>query len=1144
MAPALDPTGMVSSPASGTTAPSELECSTEANAGARQAPLQLDPTEARRTLQALDAQIEAVVLARQHPISGLLPASTAHTVHGNYGDAWVRDCVYSIQCVWGLALAYKRLGGQDTRAFELDQRVLQLMRGLLAAMLRQAAKVERFKTSLAPLDAIHAKFDTASGDPVVADDGWGHLQLDATALFLLQLAQLTRSGLVVVQTSHERDFLQNLVYYVSRAYRVADYGIWERGDKGNHGLPERNASSIGLVKAALEALEGLDLYGPHGDGRCQLLIPHDAIVRLRRALRSLLPRESASKEVDSACLAVIGYPAWAVDSPSLVQRTRHKIRQDLGGPYGYKRFRRDGHQTVIEDHTRLHYQREELAQFESIECEWPLFIAYELVTACCEGRWAEAWSWRDQLDRLAVDVEGVPLLPELYLVPEAAIPAERRQPGSQVRIANPNVPLLWTQSLSWLGDLMLQGLLLAEDLDPCGRRLASPLGAERVLVALVPATAAITEALSHKGLPVTPPGACADQPDSLRVASSLELSERMAAVGANPRLGLSGHPAVRMEAMATARLYRCGDERLAFLAAVLEESTFYLSDDPEQLADAVGAELRLLQRHWRHSQPPLLLIPVAEGPFQRAPEAIERLGRQLQSGQLEGVRVQLGRLDELQDLASWVDLPVQAQPSSSVRPLVGRPVLRASTSKQPLTASEEQELEEIPIPDLAKRLWRSTSLGEQAEVLEQLVRRLGAQALLQGPAVGDSVSLQMLVEEIYRRGLAQGDWTVVRRCAGTIGLVHPQLEDALTDLLVRQKQVIVGRNYTHESLISQPQGSQAIAAMIERFSGVDGREWMLQQELLLALDSLARLEPDLLSGSLTLQLGQLLLLLTGELAAERDLAADEAFEALCGLPPHAIRRRLRAVLTDVEHAKATLQRKEQLHVSGRVRWDVPDPLEELPRGSGWLQHRQRLGALQQVHRDFYPGIWDLLHHCRGLVIGDKLDRRNRLESGPLLSEKTPGERNFASLVEHLLSKIDASEYRQLCTETLLTLVAFVGANPDVRFNDYLALDVVIGHAVRVGWQQEHPETPSALYGQHKAEAWDRFYISSPGQCRRWQLLALKELAEGGLTMADAVDGPEDPGAGAGAGLEAGGSPDSDRGAQGHADVGLLNTLFN
>jgi len=176
---------------------------------------------------------------------------------------------------------------------------------------------------------------------------------------------------------------------VARAYRVADYGIWERGDKGNHGQPERNASSIGMVKAALETLVGLDLYGPHGDGSSCLTIPHDAIVRLRRALRGLLPRESASKEADSACLSVIGYPAWAVEDPALVERTREKIRSELAGSYGYKRFRRDGHQTVIEDVTRLHYEREELAQFEHIESEWPLFLAYELITACCEGS-----SWR------------------------------------------------------------------------------------------------------------------------------------------------------------------------------------------------------------------------------------------------------------------------------------------------------------------------------------------------------------------------------------------------------------------------------------------------------------------------------------------------------------------------------------------------------------------------------------------------------------------------------------------------------------------------------------------------------------------------------------------------------------------------------
>ena len=163
-----------------------------------------------KALQRLDIAIDAVVLQRQHPVSGLLPASTANTVHGNYGDAWVRDCVYSVQCVWGLAIAHRRLHRTSTqRSWELEQRVLGLMRGLLNCMMRQATKVERFKYSLDPLDALHAKYNSSNGDQVVADDGWGHLQLDATSLFLLQLAQLSRGGMAVIRNRHEVAFIQN-----------------------------------------------------------------------------------------------------------------------------------------------------------------------------------------------------------------------------------------------------------------------------------------------------------------------------------------------------------------------------------------------------------------------------------------------------------------------------------------------------------------------------------------------------------------------------------------------------------------------------------------------------------------------------------------------------------------------------------------------------------------------------------------------------------------------------------------------------------------------------------------------------------------------------------------------------------------------
>src|SRR5690606_17740954 len=114
---------------------------------------------------------------------------------GDYRDAWVRDNVYSILGVWGLALAYRRLDSSGGRAYELERRTVKLMRGLLRSMMGQASKVEAFKKSRHPADSLHAKYDTETGGVAVGDLEWGHLQIDATSLYLLMLAQMVRSGL-------------------------------------------------------------------------------------------------------------------------------------------------------------------------------------------------------------------------------------------------------------------------------------------------------------------------------------------------------------------------------------------------------------------------------------------------------------------------------------------------------------------------------------------------------------------------------------------------------------------------------------------------------------------------------------------------------------------------------------------------------------------------------------------------------------------------------------------------------------------------------------------------------------------------------------------------------------------------------------
>ncbi|NJR20137.1 MAG: hypothetical protein HC777_00580 [Hyphomonadaceae bacterium] len=61
-----------------------------------------------KKLDAWYDQIDAIFLSRVSPLTGLLPASTAKTVHGDYAHAWVRDNVYSVLGIWGLAAAHRR----------------------------------------------------------------------------------------------------------------------------------------------------------------------------------------------------------------------------------------------------------------------------------------------------------------------------------------------------------------------------------------------------------------------------------------------------------------------------------------------------------------------------------------------------------------------------------------------------------------------------------------------------------------------------------------------------------------------------------------------------------------------------------------------------------------------------------------------------------------------------------------------------------------------------------------------------------------------------------------------------------------------------------------------------------------------------
>lgn len=323
------------------------------------------------------------------------------------------------------------------------------------AMMQHKDKVEKFKSTQHPLDSLHAKYSATTGRTVVKDNEWGHLQIDAISLYLLILAQMTASGLQIVFSLDEVAFIQNLVFYIESAYCTPDYGIWERGDKTNHGLPELNASSIGMAKAALEAMNELDLFGARGGPSSVIHVLADEAQKCQAVLQSMLPRESNSKELDSGLLSIISYPAFAVDDPQLIAKTRDTIVTKMQGKYGCKRFLRDGHKTAREDPNRLYYEPWELRMFENIECEWPLFFCYLILDYCFQGDKANLNEYMQKLEKVMIRKDdGIRLVPELYSVPADKVDLEKSDPGSQERIPLGRCPFIWGQSLYILGKLL------------------------------------------------------------------------------------------------------------------------------------------------------------------------------------------------------------------------------------------------------------------------------------------------------------------------------------------------------------------------------------------------------------------------------------------------------------------------------------------------------------------------------------------------------------------------------------------------------------------------------------------------------------------------------------------------------------------
>jgi phosphorylase kinase alpha/beta subunit len=1055
----------------------------------------METTRLRTTLNAYYREVDALILEKQHPVTGLLPASIAVTSHGDYRDAWVRDNVYSIMAVWGLGLAYRALDDDGGRGYELEQRSVHLMRGLLRSMMAQAPKVEAFKYSRHPQDALHAKYDTETGGLVVSDSGWGHLQIDATSLYLLMLAQMIRSGLDIIWTRDEVNFVQNLIYYIERAYRTPDYGIWERGDKQNRGSVEINASSVGMAKAALEALSGFNLFGARGSQESVLHVAPDNIAQANITLLSMLPRESNTKETDAALLSIIGYPAFAVHDAALAQRVRSEVISKLQGRYGLKRFLRDGHQTVLEDEGRLHYEPEELKQFEHIESEWPLFFAYLYLDGILRGDSIATLEYEQRLKALLVQRNGQWLLPELYYVPEAAISAERERPGSQERLPNQNMPLVWAQSLYLLGRMMRDGVLLPSDIDPLGRRRHKPAQEPVVQLIFLAEDEALQAELAAQGVFTETPSDIAP----VAVLLPHDIAVAYGQVGSNPRLGLTGRSARALKTLTTSRFYKLRGRTVVCLASFFMQQEFFLAYDLDFVVRRFERELAYLSKNWTQSGRPTVTVLLTKNFLDADRTAFYGLMQQIASGSVGDVPVKHGPMAELMRTACFEridDLRKLELPEAPIGLRVTRPtVLSEPGSQRPLDVTAELAIDiTANAAPLVARLAETDNLYEQIELLGALARlqSLDSVIIMRGTAR----ALGELIEEVYEQAGARRLWAIVRRAAGLLGKVDGDLNLAVGAILVRQKSIQVGRAYSDESLIAHPIPDQDLLTKINTFCRDDVRDRVLTQEIILYSSLLIRARPELFMEFLTIRVSHLILLLSSQLAREQNRSPGEGYEALMALPPSEIQQRLETVLIQYHAIEALPQELEQLHTQatpGALAWQQDLGLEQAHvNGDGWLAWRQHGGIIDRRPQNFYGEVWNIFHHAPALIIGEKLERRSRMESRLVLSDTTPGEKAFALWLEHLLNRIAAAEYRQLNIECLRVLGSFFRQNPTLEIEDACVLDALIGHAVRLAYLEQRPER-EAVYNEFKAEAWAAFYASPPVRTSSFLVAALRSL---------------------------------------------------
>ncbi|XP_024151006.1 phosphorylase b kinase regulatory subunit beta isoform X3 [Oryzias melastigma] len=976
--------------------------------------------------------VKTTILNYQSPTTGLFPIKTCPTCK----DAKVRDSLYCAAGSWALAMAYRRIDDDLGRTHELEHSTIKCMRGILYCYMRQADKVEQFKQDPSPSKCLHSVFNVDTGDEVYSNSEYHHLQIDAVSLFLLYLVEMICSGLQIIYNTDEVSFIQNLVFCVERAYRVPDFGMWERGSKYNNGSTELHSSSVGLAKAALEAINGFNLFGNQGCSWSVIFVDLDAHNRNRQTLCSLLPRESRSHNTDAALLPTISYPAFAVDDDALYSQTLDKIVRKLRGKYGFKRFLRDGYRTANEDKNRRYYKPAEMKLFDGIECEFPIFFIYMMIDGVFRGNKAQVKEYQDLLQPIIFQsFEGHAVIPKYYYVPADFVEAEQNKHGSQKRFPSNSgrdgLIFLWGQALYNIAKLLVDELISPKDIDPIHRYVPrqdqrnvsmrysnqGPIENDVVIhVSLIAESQRLQVFLNTYGIQTQTP----QQVEPIQIWPQKELVKAYRFLAVNKKLGLSGRPERPVGCIGTCKIYRILGKTVVCYPIVFDLSDFYLSQDVMLLIDDIKNALQFIKQCWKMQGRPLFLVLIREDNIKgsRFNPVLDMLAS-FRKGFIGGVKVHVDRLQtlisgafveqldflrvneaEIPEFKSFEELELPKH--SKVKRQTSTP--NASDLEQQPEISVE-EWQDKPTYEILQKFHDSDCLASQAQLACILLRREGPDFLSKDENLMDEL------ERIYRRAGSRKLWSVVRLAASLLTKLVDSLAPSITSILVHGKQVTLGIFGHEEEVISNPLSPGVIQGIIySKCCPLGGeREAVLQQELVIHIGWIISNDPQRFSGMLKIRVGWIVQAMKHELKIR---AGDMPPQDIYQLSPSDIKQ----LLLDVLQPQHT--------------------------GRSWLNRRQIDGSLNRTPLGFYDRVWQILERTPyGIVVAG-----THLPQQPTLSDMTMYEMNFSLLVEDTLKNIVLPEYRQIIVELLMVVSVVLERNPELEFSDKVDLDVLVKEA--------------------------------------------------------------------------------------------------